>query len=313
MIDFQREDAELLSAAGFTAQQLLGRLGGGCAAGLERLRDRYQTLASAHGVSDAVRLERDRLDSLMLELHGPRGLLRRAGALVALKERLERLATLTPRCGGDAEVAGRLRREALILRAYGREQVGRTQGGAATALSTSLGALAEAVGGLHGFCLEARSLDGQRGSQRKANLLRSAAGAALRWPEEKTIGDAVAFVLQRLSESAESVDGHYHALCQQHAARLRDGLWEAAEGGYARRDQPATLRDVTELDLTLELLCGKLADARLDSEERCEAIGELYALVAASRAQDAAALAHGLLAPLVDVLRTGIEAEAHLA
>jgi len=74
MIDFQREDAELLSAAGFTAQQLLGRLGGGCAAGLERLRDRYQTLASAHGVSDAVRLERDRLDSLMLELHGPRGL-----------------------------------------------------------------------------------------------------------------------------------------------------------------------------------------------------------------------------------------------
>jgi hypothetical protein len=312
MIDFQREDAELLAAAGVTPEQILSRLGGECASQLGQLRERYRTLASVAAASDAVRLERDRLDSLLLALHGPRGVLRRAGALMVLGERLERVAALAPRCAADPDVAGRLRREVLILRTFGCEQVART-GGDTTRLVATLDALVTSVGELHGFCLEARALDEQRGGHRKANLLRSVSDAAWSWPQEKTVGDAVAFVLQRLSESVESVDGHYQALCQRHAARLREELWDAAEGGYARREHPATLQDITELDLTLELLCGRLSDARLDSVARREAIGGLYARIAASRAQDAAALVAGALAPLAELLREGLAAEARAA
>jgi len=311
MIDFQREEDDARAASGLSPGEILSRVASTSPALHERLRARYLALAARPAPTLAERMERDRLDSLMQVLYGPHGLLRQAGALMALADRLERAAALAPRCSASAEVAGRLRRETLILRAFGREQVGRTVGPSTATLSKTLSALARAVGRLHDFCLAAQAADDGVGSHRKARALRTAAFIADDFPQSKTVGDAVAFVLERLSESAlvGSAKGHYDALCDTHAASLREELWEAAEGGFSRRATPATLRELTELDLTLELLCAKLSDRTLDSDDRREAIGELYALVAGSRAADALAQAKGALAPLVDTLRTGLEAE----
>lgn len=313
MIDFQREDAALRAAAGLGPEDVLARLGEAYPARHARIRARYEALVSrAVPLSDSERLERDRLDSLVQELYGPRGLLQRAAALMTLEDRLRTVVELAPRCGTSAEVAGRLRREALILRTFGREQTARSGGPATTALASALSAVAHAVGRMHAFCLEASGVDAQRGAHRKARTLRAAAFVADDWPQEKTVGDAVAFILERLSESSlvSAAESSYDALCDAHAAALREELWDAAEGGYARRDAPATLRDVTELDLTLELLCGKLTDRRLDSAERRDAIGALYGLVASARATDAATLAREALYPISNVIRDGISAEA---
>lgn len=312
MIDFETEDSELQTATGLSSEAVLAELGPALSEKVTRLRERYRTLARASALSTSDRLERDRLDSLLTALHGPRGLLRRAGAIIAVRERLGRLVALVPLCRTDAEAAVRLRREALILRTFSREQVARTTGNATAALVESISGVARAIARLHDFCLAATGIDIQLGLYQKVRNLRVAAGVADTWPSPKNMGDVVSFVLDRLSESAfvKSASTHYDSLCHAHAAALREELWETAERGYARQQLPATLRDVTELDLTLEALCTRLTDPKVDGSERRLAIGELYALVATSRAQEALASVRETLAPLGELLRTGIDAEA---
>ena len=315
MIDFETEDSELQAATGLGFEAILAELGPALAEKLARLRERYRALASATTLSAPERLERERLDSLLASLHGPRGLLRQAGALIAVRERLGRLVALVPLCRTDAGAAVKLCREALILRTFSREQVARTEGSSTVALVESVAAVARAIARLHDFCLAAAVIDLQLGLYQKVRNLRVAAGVADTWPSPKNMGDVVSFVLERLSESAfvKSASTHYDSLCHAHAAALREELWETAERGYARQQLPATLRDVTELDLTLEALCARLTDPNVDGAERRLAIGELYALVATSRAQEALASVRETLAPLGELLRTGIDDRLQVA
>jgi hypothetical protein len=294
MIDLYRENRDLEAATGLGSEAILAELGSTYLEKLARIQERPEGFAS-----------------LLSTLYGPRGLLRQAGAALALCHRLGRLVALLPLCRTDVDAAVRLRREVLILRTFSREQVARNLGAPATPLVEAIAAVARTVARLHDFCLAATAIDTQVGLYRKVRNLKVAAGMADTWPTPRNVGDVVTFVLDRLSESAfvKSATHHYDSLCQAHAALLREDLWEAAERGYAAQDAPATLRDVTELDLTLEALSARLTDPAVDGGERRMAIGELYALLATSRVTESLGLARAALGPIQDQLRARIDAE----
>jgi hypothetical protein len=293
---------------------VLAEAGPGVTATLEGVRARYLAYGAGHeALSPSARLERDRLDSLLVELYGEGGLLAQAGGLITLRERLRRLAGLALSCQSQSGLTSRLRRETLILRAFAREQVARRLGAAADGVAASVVAVDGLVARLHGFCEQAEAVDKHAGKSRTARVLVDLASAADDWPEQRSLGDVVAFALHHLAESAhlQSTLGDYDSLCRTHASALRDELWESAEAGFGRRAAAGTLADLTALDLSLEALRAKLCDAQVDGGLRCSAIAELYALAASARATEAATAAQSALAPLLELVRSGIDAEAH--
>lgn len=313
MIDFEREEAELSAAVGLSSAAILAALGSPGAQKLADARARFGEFVAEHEVrlTQSERLERDRLDSLMQSLYGRRGLLARAGALVALQDRLHRIAALAPRCLAAPDASDRLRREALITRTFAREQVSRAQTDASSSVAHAVGRMTDAVARLDEFCSELQAAAGDKATARRAFGLYTVSDLADQVPEPLNLGDGIAFVLRRLADASYVRDAskHLDQLCASHVSLLRDALWEAAEGGYARRESAATLVELTELDVTLEALKAKLTDARVDSTERCAAIAQLYAQVASARAEDAAFSAARALAPIRETISVGIDAE----
>ncbi|MHB8877831.1 MAG: hypothetical protein ACYC8T_29410 [Myxococcaceae bacterium] len=312
MMDFQHEEAGLSAAVGQSADEVLAEAGAEASSRLAAIRSRYLAYVGKASLSAAERLERDRLDSLVTELYGPRGLLAGAGALITLRDRLRRVGGLALGGRASSALTSRVRREALILRAFAREQVERKLGGTGAIVVAAAAALESTLSRFHAFCLEAEGIDRRVGNSRVGRVLVDAAHLVDDWPEQRSLGDAVAFTLHHLAESAtlKSALGEYDGLCQAHAATLRDELWASAEVGFSRRALPATLEELSALDLTLEALCAKLTDPRVDGAERCSAIGELYATAGGARATEASTAAQAVLEPLLEILRTGISAEA---
>lgn len=307
MIDFAAKDLQLAEAVGVTSNDIATVLGGELSGALADARARFGVLATLGAVGDSERLERDRLDSLFLELFSDEGLLLRAGALITVLDRLRRMGALLGGQQGDADVAARLVREAQLVRAFSQARIDATP-----SLTSGIDRLVDSVKRLADFTVHAAALDQQTGMFRQVRRLRTAAAVADDMPLPKTIGDAVAMLLGHLSDSklARSTGPQYDALCRSHASAIREELWAVAEGGYRARSTKATWSELSELDLVLEALRQKLSDDRIGGAERCIAISELYGLVGAARAEAARHEAAALLLPLADVIRSGILQEA---
>lgn len=313
MIDFAQEDAALEAAVGMAPDAIVDALGDAAVRQLADVRRRYARFVEAAGpLSTEARLQRDRLDSLLQHLYGARGLLRRAGALIALRDRLYRIAALAPRCLAQDGTSDRLRREALLARTFAREQLARSGEGTVQALATNVARAAEALSRLDGFCGELARTAGDRALNWRSLALYSASDAADMGTEPFGVADGIAFVLRRLADAGyvRAAGGQLDAVCASHAVVLRDLLWDAAETGYAARSEAATMAELTDLDRVLEALRAKLTSREVDGTERAGAIAQLYALLASSVATDAALRAEGLLAPIRETLLVGLEAEA---
>lgn len=313
MIDFAHEEAELEAAVGLSTDAVLGALGEGAARQLSEVRLRFERFVQAGGpLSADARLQRDRLDSLLQHLFGPAGLLRRAGALVSLQDRLQRIAALAPRCLSTEGASDRLRRETLLARTFAREQVARGGGADTQAIAAEVARTAEALSRLDGFCAALASSSGARALNWKSLGLYSLSDVADMGNEPLGVADGIAFVLRRLADASfvRAATTELQSLCAEHASALRDLLWHAAEVGYAQRPSPATHRELTELDHALEALRGKLTQPEVDAAERCAAIAQLYALLAVGRASEASLRVERALQPIRDTLLVGLEAEA---
>jgi hypothetical protein len=311
VIDFSREETDLVAAVGLTTEAILAEVSPALPGQLALARAAFDALAPRGDLDQAERLRRDRLDSLLQELYGHSGLLARAGALVALRDRLHRIAALAPRCMSAPDASAKLRRDSLVARTFAREQVARGQSDGHQRLANAVAQVSDAAATLDDFCAEIRAATGQHSMMWRALGLGATADAAEALPKPKTVAEGVAFVLRRLADASyvTAASGQLDRLCAVHSARIRDALWDAAESGYARRDAAAGIAELAELDSVLEELRAKLVDPRLDSKERAAGIAQLYALVTSSRAVQAASAADAALAPLEDLLAQGIRAE----
>lgn len=307
MIDFAAKDLQLAETVGVTSHEILGALGAGLSDAFSSAQARFEGLTAPGGTDARDRLDRDRLDSMFLELYATNGLLPRAGALVTVSDRLRRIAALVGGQQGDPEVAARILREAQLVRAFVQARVDATP-----ALSSAVDQLVDSVKRLADFTTQVSALDQQSGIFKQMHRLRTAAAVADDVPLPKTLGDAVSMLLGHLSDSrlARSTGPQYDALCRAHAQAIREDLWTVAEHGYKARSTPATWKELCDLDLVLESLRQKLADDRIGGAERCVALCELYGLVGAARAEGARQQVIGLLMPLADVIRAGILQEA---
>ena len=312
MIDFRREEAELAAAVGLTSEAILAEVGTDLPQKLEMLRARYETYAAAPEppMMQSERLRRDRIDSLLEELHGPNGLLSRTGALMAVRDRLFRIAALAPQCLSREDGCPALRREALIARTFARERAAR---GADPGIAQGAAGAAEAVCELDAFCADLRlGSEDQKVQWRALGLFGAADASGALKAERRTLADGVAFVLRRLADASyiQASTAQLDHLTREHAGRIRDALWNAAEAGYSHRPAPAKLSELLELDALLEVLRATLVDPRVAAVERCAAIAQLYALVASARAAEAATAADEALKPLKELVSQGIAAEA---
>ncbi len=121
MIDFAREEVELAAATGLTTEAILAEVSPSLPEQLARARAAFDALAPRGDLTQAERLRRDRLDSLLQELYGRSGLLARTGALVSLRDRLHRSAAHAPRCLSAPDARVKVRRDSLVARAFARE------------------------------------------------------------------------------------------------------------------------------------------------------------------------------------------------
>lgn len=313
MINFEREEAELQAAVGLSSEAILSGLDASSARRLADVRQRFEGFVAGQELrlSGPQRLERDRLDSLLQHLYGDTGLLLRAGALLSLRDRLFRISALAPRCMAAPESSDRLRREALLARTFAREQVLRSPTPNGARIAELVSRVSQSITQLDRFCASLKLRDTERTTHRRALGLYSVSDVADLGNEPKSLADGIAFVLRRLADASyiQQATGKLDTLCGEHAGSIRDLLWDAAEAGYGRRQTPATLLELTELDQVLEALRSKLTDTAVDAAERCAGIAQLYALVASSRAADAANEIDTALAPIKHTVVEGIGAE----
>ncbi len=317
MLDFEREDELLKTWVGADARRIITAASVSWADRFYLARERMAELAAEKAASEAVVLERDRLASYFGCAYGRNGLLARAGALLSLRERLQRVATLAPRLIEDASGMGRMRREALILRTFARERLmrGRPQPVDA-ALFEVIAAATQSTLACADFVAAASAVDHDLGGFKGARGLWAAADLgvlAASAPPARPFVALVAFALARagdgLAQRAASMPA-YDALIEANYAALRRQMWEANEALYAEQSEPASIAEIEKADLALETLLCHLTDRRAPSAARARMLAEIWALIAAGRSGHAARKAAVALDGALLLLAEGLAVEA---
>ena len=101
----------------------------------------------------------------------------------------------------------------------------------------------------------------------------------------------------------------FDELCESHVGDLRESLWSLGQEGFERRTEPASLRELQQLDVTLELLSAELTSSQRPATARVQALSTLYAMLALGQAVGAEQRASGLLDGTLLLIAQGLEAE----
>ena len=318
MLEFEKLDAALEAAVGIAPDALLRQAAPRWADHFLLARERMSELSELTQPSSAELLERDRLGSFFGCAYGDHGFLARAGTLHTLSTRLSALADSIPALAAEPSGLGAVRREAAILGALAEHRLSQPPHPDDVPLRKALGALHASVGELAEFALAAaqgnRSIGIAQGATRLYGLA-DLVNVASDFKEGLSVTGVLAFVLGRLADRGFTGEGRslLHELCESHAGRLRDALWDLAQQGAPQRGSVPTLRELRELDLALEGLKAELVSTRRAAQHRAEAVGALYALLALAHAVGAQNLAANMLDGAVLLIAEGLAAEAKKA
>jgi hypothetical protein len=290
MLDFEKLDIALESAVGIAPRALLQATSSSWAERFLLARERLSKLSELTKPSAAEAIERDRLASFFGCAYGDYGLLARAGTLYTVLTRLRQLGAALPSLVREPTPLGRIRREVAILRALALNRLSKPLHADDNIILDALDGLDESLEALTGFSLEAqqalRSTDTARLGSRLygfADLTNVASDIR----DGLTLGGAISFVLGRLADRGfeHEANALFDELCGRHATTLRRALWSRSLEGFSRREHPASLRELQELDVLLELLSAELTSAKRSGSDRADAVGTLLALLVVSHAE----------------------------
>lgn len=315
MLDLEREDATLRQTVGVDSRAILQALAPEWAERFRIARERMSALASQRTLSQELVIERDRLDSFFGVAFGRKGLLARAGALLTLRDRLFRLALLSPRLSEDAEAMGRLRREAIILRSFAHEHLARGWGRPGQPIAEAVAGTARVCIAHADFVTAACAIDRDRGGYRVSQVLWATAeltSLVASGIPQRPLMSMAAFALGRIADHFGDGGTHaaYDALTEAHLSSLRQELWDANEALFSGQGDPAPLAAIEEADRDLERVFLHLLRPELRSGTRARVVGELYGLVSAVRAARAGHLADAALQQILELLAEGLAAES---
>jgi len=128
------------------------------------------------------------------------------------------------------------------------------------------------------------------------------------------IAGVLSFVLGRLADRRFTQEARslLHELCESHAGKLRDALWNAALESYTQRKSPPTLRELRELDTALEVLKSELTSNERAASDRADAVIALNTLLTIATAIGAMHVAAGMLDGAVLLIAEGLAAEGKI-
>ena len=314
MLDLNREDQLLKELVGADSRQILSAASAAWADRFWLAREHMQELATEAAPSHEAVLERDRLGSFFGCAYGKDGLLARAGALFTLRDRMQRIVVLTPRLLEDAQGMARLRREAVLARAFARARLSSSR--AATGdreVLESVQAASRAAVACADFVAAALAIATDHGGFLTparlwaiSDLSYLAADTSAQRPLLAVAGFAIA--RWAYAKDAKSADYPFDALIEAHLAGLRDTFWDTLEVQLAA-EAPASLAALEEADRELEAVLGRLSDRQIPSEARARLLAELFALAAAGRALDAQKKANAALDSALALVAEGLAAE----
>ncbi|MGC4115461.1 MAG: hypothetical protein QM765_12825 [Myxococcales bacterium] len=258
-------------------------------------------------------LERDRLASFFGCAFGRDGLLAKLGLFLSLRDRLQRIAVLTPRLVTDVQGMSRLRREAVLAGSFARARLGRSKNDGERVLLEAVQGASQTAMACADFVTSAGAVAADRGgflTPGKLLALSDLGFIAADTSTQQPLLAAGAFLLSRWAHHLEKKesDGIYDALVDSHLTALRDALWAAAEAQLAAVGATG-LPALEAADRELEGLLGKLSDRNLPSAARAGLIAELFALATAGRAVFAQKLAESALEATTKLLGDALVAE----
>jgi hypothetical protein len=314
MLEFEKLDLALEQAVGAPPIAVLRAASPKWADGFLFARERLSELSEVATPSERDLLERDRLASFFGCAYGDHGFLARAGALHTVQLRAASLGEALPRLAQEHTALGALRREASILRALCGARLTRPAHDDDLPLLASLDALELALARLADFTAgvaqAGRSVGIAVGAGRLYGLA-DLTNVASDFREGLSLAGVLSFVLGRLADRGftEETRSLLHELCVREASSLREALWQVGLEGFERRGQPATLRELRELDVALEQLRAELCSPRRAAADRAETLVALHVLLALGRALGAGQLAARMLDGAVLLIAEGLAAE----
>jgi hypothetical protein len=314
MLDLNREDDLLREQVGADSRQILASASVAWAHRFYLTRSRLEELVAETAASHEVMLERDRLASYFGCAFGRDGLLARAGAFLALRDRLQRLAVLAPRLVEDAPGMARLRREAIVARAFANARLARSRAPDDREILEAVHAAARAAIACADFVAAAIAIGGEHGgflTPGKLWALSDLGYLAADTSPQHPLMAAGAFLLARwaYAKDAKGSGGAWDALIEAHVAGLRDALWDALEAQLSASG-PAPLAAIEKADRELETLLGSLSDRTIASDSRARLLAELFALAACGRAVEAQRLVNTGLESALALVAEGLAAES---
>ncbi len=315
MLDLEREDESLRQAVGADSRAILQAASPAWADRFFLARERLVELAAERNASADEVLERDRLASFFGCAYGRQGLLARAGALLTLRDRLFRLALLSPRLSEDATAMARVRREAIILRSFAREHLARAWRREGAPVAEAVAATARVCIAHADFVTAACAIDRDRGGYRISQVLWAAADLShlvAAGTPQRPLMSLAGFALARLADymGDGGTNSAYDALTEAHLSSLRQELWDANEALFTGTGDPAPLAAIEEADRDLERVFLHILQPELRSGTRARIVGELYGLVSAVRAAKAGHAAAAALDGTLLLLAEGLAAES---
>ena len=314
MLDFEKLDHALEGAVGIAPPALLAGSSPSWASRFIVARERLSDLAETTQPSEAERMERERLGSYFGCCYGDTGFLARAGALHTILARLALLREALPRLTREPHALLQLRRQAAILQALAENRLSRPLHDDDQPLLDALQRLGVALATLCAFAIEVHLAEREIAVAQSGGRLYGLAdmtNVASDIRDGLTVGGFASFILGRLADHAfvKEARSALDALCESHVGELREALWSLGQEGYQRRSEPATLHELQQLDVTLELLSATLVSSERPAFARVEALGALYAMLALGYAVGAEKRAAGLLDGTLLLIAQGLEAE----
>ena len=317
MLDFDKLDHALESAVGVAPDALLRAAASRWADRFLLARERLSELSEVKKLSPADTLERDRLASFFGCAYGDHGFLARAGTLHTLHARLRHVADALPALAHEPNGLQSLRREVSILRALAEHRLSQPQHPDDQPLHARLLSLDESLQELAGFAIaeqQARRSVSVSQSALRLYGLADLTNVASDIREGLPIAGVLSFVLGRLADRRFTQEARslLHELCESHAGKLRDALWNAALESYTQRKSPPTLRELRELDTALEVLKSELTSNERAASDRADAVIALNTLLTIATAIGAMHVAAGMLDGAVLLIAEGLAAEGKI-
>ncbi|MBI5546781.1 MAG: hypothetical protein HY901_23100 [Deltaproteobacteria bacterium] len=316
MLDFNREEEILREQVGADSQHILSVTSPTWADRFYLARERMSDLAGETAASLEVSIERDKLADFFGHAYGPTGLLARAGFLLTLSERMQRLVVLTPRLVADPSGMPRLRREAVLARSLTRARLGRANEGTADrALLESVFVACGSAIACADFVVAAHAVARGQGGLLSPHTMRDLADLGYLLADtspQRPLLTVAAFALSHWVHKADDKAslGPYDAIIDAHLMGLRDTLWQATESQLMESGEPIPLAALEQADRDLETLLGRLADHSLPSEKRAQFLAQLLAMAASGRALEAQRRADTGLQGALREIADGLAAEA---